>query len=46
MIQFRIKYPYEYKLAKRSEITYYCDKVLSRAGHFSFSSEKLSLFHF
>jgi len=25
MIQFRIKYPYEYKLAKRSEITYYCD---------------------
>jgi len=27
MIQFRIKYPYEYKLAKRSEITYYCDMV-------------------
>jgi len=26
MIQFHIKYPYEYKLAKRSEITYYCDR--------------------
>jgi len=33
MIQFRIKYPYEYKLAKRSEITYYCDTHLEGTLH-------------